>query len=68
MPDERDELILIIRDIYNDGRSPEWPELHLSGLDAARIADAVLAAGFHRDPEPHDSDPADAPRVNGEPK
>jgi len=43
---DRDSLILAVRDIINDGRGTE---LHISGPDAARIADAAIA---HLDAEP----------------
>lgn len=44
--DEREALTLIVRDVHNyDGR-PGF--LSLSGVDAGRIAEAILAAGFRR--------------------
>lgn len=51
--DEREALTLIVRDVHNyDGR-PGYLALH--GADAARIADAILAAGFRR---PAQSEPS----------
>lgn len=41
--DERDKLTLIARDVHLYGGGPH---LSLLGLDAQRIADAILAAGF----------------------
>lgn len=42
--DEREAITLIVRDVHNyDGR-PSF--LSLSGADAGRIADAIIAAGF----------------------